>query len=256
MRRVKQIAEGCQISSQLVHLEGAASERILSHECDLVVMGAHSRKAADCHTVGSVVQSVLRESAVPVLAMRSPGDSASDAAAEAETPASPGTGNSAEYRRILLGYDGTALGDNAILKTAPLARALRSELTLVYVLDHSFYPDEAARRRQAEQAETFLRRGKALAEQEGIHTVRTLLESTPRHAADHLIALASARSADLIVVGTHGRRGVDRRLLGSVAEGLLRMATKPVLVVTHNSLRKDGGESLTSAYAAIPFVAQ
>jgi nucleotide-binding universal stress UspA family protein len=43
--------------------------------------------------------------------------------------------------------------------------------------------------------------------------------------------MLTRRTADLIVIGTHGRRGFNHLLLGSVAEGVIRLATKPVLVI-------------------------
>jgi nucleotide-binding universal stress UspA family protein len=57
------------------------------------------------------------------------------------------------------------------------------------------------------------------------------IEQLGRNAADLIAAEADAWPADLIVVGTHGRRGVRRLLLGSVAEGVVRTATKPVLLI-------------------------
>jgi nucleotide-binding universal stress UspA family protein len=51
------------------------------------------------------------------------------------------------------------------------------------------------------------------------------------HAADELVAEAQRWPADLIVVGTHGRRGFRHLLLGSVAEGVIRSAKQPVLLI-------------------------
>lgn len=53
------------------------------------------------------------------------------------------------------------------------------------------------------------------------------------HPVEEIISAANDRGADVIVVGTHGRRGLDRFLLGSISEGVLRRATCPVLCVGH-----------------------
>jgi nucleotide-binding universal stress UspA family protein len=57
------------------------------------------------------------------------------------------------------------------------------------------------------------------------------IETIGHRVADVIAAEAAAWPADLIVVGTHGRRGVNRLLLGSVAEGVARVATRPVLLI-------------------------
>lgn len=54
---------------------------------------------------------------------------------------------------------------------------------------------------------------------------------SPGKIADTIVAEADARNADLIVLGTHGRRGVRRLVMGSVAEGVIRQSNKPVLLV-------------------------
>ena len=58
-------------------------------------------------------------------------------------------------------------------------------------------------------------------------TIEDLDERIPEAIADD----AEAWSADLIVIGTHGRRGLSRLFLGSIAEGVIRVATKPVLLI-------------------------
>lgn len=57
------------------------------------------------------------------------------------------------------------------------------------------------------------------------------IDKLTQHVADMITAEADAWPADLIVIGTPGRRGVRRMLLGSVTEGVARLATKPVLLV-------------------------
>jgi nucleotide-binding universal stress UspA family protein len=62
-------------------------------------------------------------------------------------------------------------------------------------------------------------------------TYRTLIESG--YPPDHIVAIASREAVDQIVIGSHGRRGLQRFFLGSVAERVLRIADRPVLIVKH-----------------------
>ena len=75
-----------------------------------------------------------------------------------------------------------------------------------------------------------LRRWEATAHAEGV-TAKTLLRSGVPHG--EIVAAAREEGADLVVIGTHGRGGVDRLLLGSVADRVIRLAPCPVLAVRH-----------------------
>jgi nucleotide-binding universal stress UspA family protein len=77
-------------------------------------------------------------------------------------------------------------------------------------------------------ADRFCRSAAAVADKRGIANDRTTLHGT---CVDEITAFASANAADAIVIGTHGRSGVSWLVLGSVAEGLLRVSTVPVVTV-------------------------
>jgi nucleotide-binding universal stress UspA family protein len=68
----------------------------------------------------------------------------------------------------------------------------------------------------------------AISEVEGVHCEKRLVRGDPLHG---IIGLAEKESADLIVIGTHGRTGLRRVLMGSVAESVVRHAKCPVLTV-------------------------
>jgi nucleotide-binding universal stress UspA family protein len=74
--------------------------------------------------------------------------------------------------------------------------------------------------------------GAATARNAGIEvdTKFVVLEALAQRICDAIIEEAKHWPADLIIIGTHGRHGFNRLLLGSVAEGVIRLATKPVLV--------------------------
>jgi len=65
----------------------------------------------------------------------------------------------------------------------------------------------------------------------GVDAVAALIEAGDRRAAEAIVDEAAAAGADLIAMGTHGRRGIEHLLIGSVAEGVMRRAKVPVLLV-------------------------
>lgn len=74
-------------------------------------------------------------------------------------------------------------------------------------------------------------RGLATVRQSGIEAKGVLRETIGQRVATVIAEAAGEWPADVVVIGTHGRRGVDRLLLGSVAEGVVRLSTQPVLIV-------------------------
>jgi len=141
------------------------------------------------------------------------------------------------YRKILIPLDGSELAEAAVDAAVPLARAFDSELLLLGVLDltagmydvysEAFSPVDL--RAQLEKfIETALERARGRVEAQGI-AVRSLLEVGVPH--EEIARVAQEHSADLIVMTTHGRKGLSHLLLGSVTEKVFRTAPCPVLVV-------------------------
>lgn len=143
------------------------------------------------------------------------------------------------YRRILVPIDGSASSDAALQHGLRLAQEQRAEIKIVYVLDTQslyvldegfFVEDVAEKWRQAGQ--TLLGRAAEQARRAGVATATALLENGGR-IPDVIVAESKRWPADLIVMGTHGRHGVDHLLLGSVAEGVVRLTAVPVLLIRH-----------------------
>ncbi len=142
------------------------------------------------------------------------------------------------YDRILLPTDASAGADRAIEHAIDAAKRYDAELHVLYVVDtdtYSSYPgdeyvheseglESALERAGNEAVETIIE----AAESEGVEA-----EGVLRHGVPHEEILAYADSADvgLTVIGSKNRSGEYRRLLGSVAERVTRMATRPVTVV-------------------------
>ena|ERR1700722_3651727 len=138
--------------------------------------------------------------------------------------------------RILVATDFSAIADHALDQALDLAEQLHAKITLMHAYEIPIYgfPDgilvatadlglEMSRAAQA-GLNASIEKHKA----RGIEMTTVLRDGPPW---EEINTVAAEVSADVIVVGTHGRRGIARALLGSVAERILRTATRPVLVV-------------------------
>lgn len=145
------------------------------------------------------------------------------------------------YRRILVAIDGSPGAAHALQHAVGLATALSARLRIVHVVDIGIlgYGPElsidvdallAARRNAAEE---ILAAARASVQAPELEVETRLLDTaTPvQRVAAAIAEAASDWPADLLVLGTHGRRGVERWLLGSVAEGVGRRSRLPVLLV-------------------------
>jgi universal stress protein A len=139
------------------------------------------------------------------------------------------------FRRILVATDFAESAERALTCAVQLARRHGAELILLHVyMDLPAYPEitagqvEAIYEEQRRWIESALERRARSARGEGL-LARALLRTGP--AASTIAETAAEEAADLLVVGTHGRSGLDRLILGSVAERVVRLATCPVLVI-------------------------
>lgn len=142
------------------------------------------------------------------------------------------------YQRILVPIDGSSTSDRALQEAIKLIDAQPAQLRLVHVvddmpfLDAEGYVDYAELRELTRKiGERALSRAQEVARQADITVETVLLESNGERIARVIDAEASSWSADLIVIGTHGRTGFNHLLFGSVAEGVVRGASVPVLLV-------------------------
>jgi nucleotide-binding universal stress UspA family protein len=145
-------------------------------------------------------------------------------------------------QHILVATDFSELADTVVDQAIDLAKQLNANVTLVHSYEIPIYgfpdgvlvaPADVASRigeAAATQLDTIARKH----EGSGVKIATVLRMGA---AWDEVNAVAEERKADVIVVGTHGRRGLARALLGSTAERILRTATRPVYVV-HAALPK------------------
>jgi len=142
------------------------------------------------------------------------------------------------YRQIVVAVDGSQTSDLALDEAIRLAKDQQAQLHLVHVIESPYQYDELVGI-DPEQMESALRTAgqkvldEALARtrQEGIQANGVLIEEAAWRISEAIADEAKRQSADLIVIGTHGRHGLRHLVMGSVAEGVIHSATVPVLLV-------------------------
>jgi len=143
------------------------------------------------------------------------------------------------YKRILVAVDGSDISIKALAEAIRLAGDANGIMRIVYVLEEPAINLEPAfdydrfRRMLRSDGEKLLARAQSEASRAGRKCETALIEAPPFGArpSDLIVAEAARWPAEVIVLGTHGRRGLHRLLLGSVAEGVIRASTIPVLLV-------------------------
>ena len=135
------------------------------------------------------------------------------------------------FKKILVPLDGSLLAEHALGKVVELAAGGAAVLLVRAAEAHSL-PGVDPTEMQVEvvrEAEEYLARVAARLEREDIRDVQTSVWYGP--AASAIVEAARLRGADLIVMSTHGRSGLGRLILGSVAEAVLRSTTTPILLL-------------------------
>jgi len=144
------------------------------------------------------------------------------------------------YRRILVPVDGSRASNLGLREAIRLAKGQRARLQLVHVADQHYVlmsgmevgvridelmeSIEQAGRRVLRDAEAVVKRNR-------LSCSSVLLETMTGPAADPIVRQARKWRADLIVIGTHGRRGLKRVVMGSDAEQIVRTSPVPVMLV-------------------------
>jgi nucleotide-binding universal stress UspA family protein len=146
------------------------------------------------------------------------------------------------YKRILVAVDGSPTSNKALTAALQLARDSGGKVLLLHSLDELVYLSGFEYSGEVitiarENAAKVLDDALAIATAAGVAADKKLVDQPGQRLGQTVSDAATAWEADLVVVGTHGRRGLGRVLLGSGAEQVIRMAPVPVLVV-----RGDGGD--------------
>ncbi|MFB6301247.1 MAG: universal stress protein [Haloferacaceae archaeon] len=185
------------------------------HDADCIVMGTHGRTGLDRLALGSVAERTLRESPVPVVTVH--GDTAVDPDLDA----------------VLVPTDDSDPARAAADHAVDLATATGATLHTVHVVDVTAFGAGA----DAPQVLDALREAGRRAIDEVVDRAEaadvSAVEASVLSGAPHdaILDYADEYDTDCIVLGTHGRTGVSRYLLGSVAERVVRLADVPVIVI-------------------------
>lgn len=136
------------------------------------------------------------------------------------------------YERILLPTDGSDASDRAVEQAIGLARETGAALHVLFVVEDIPYApemmDDEVEGQLRDVGEEAIDGIRARADEAGVEVVPALREGAPHTT---ILEYADESDADVIAMGTHGRSGLDRYLLGSVTERVVRTADVPVLTV-------------------------
>jgi nucleotide-binding universal stress UspA family protein len=195
------------------------NEAVGELKSDLVVMGTRGRTGLAHVLLGSTAEGVVRGAPCPVLTVRSmPG------------PAAPGL----RVARILVPVDFSDCSLEAMEYTIQAAKEFSASVTMLHVTEAASYGLDFTlvhagdARKTAQALDKRLGEFAALLKKQGIPARHVLQSGAP---GDAILDRARADAADLIVMGTHGRRGFSHLASGSVAEAVLRQAPCPVLTI-------------------------
>ena len=197
---------------------GTILEYADARDIDLIVMPTHGRQGLDRYLLGSTTERVVRRSDAPVLTIPLNAD------ATIEYP----------YRDVLVPTDGSDCADHALELGVDVATTEAAALHLLSVISLTTLGAELGSVPHAttatERAEELIEDAVTFAEDAGIESVSGTVERDSS-VSRAVLSYVDEQGIDLVVVGTHGRTGFDRYVLGSVAEQLVRTAPVPVLTV-------------------------
>jgi nucleotide-binding universal stress UspA family protein len=196
----------------------ALLERVREHGDDLIVLTTHGRGPASRFFLGSVADELIRRSPVPVLLVR---------------PSAPGPDLIPEpaFEKVLLALDGSPRAETILDPSLDLARLMEARCHLLRVVEAgagSAAWVEATLRRKQDEATAYLAQMAEKVRGQGL-AVQTQVVVAGR-AVEGILEAAQALPGCLLALATHGRGGVRRLLLGSVADKVVRGASGPVLV--------------------------
>jgi nucleotide-binding universal stress UspA family protein len=214
------LAKTFDVEANGMKLEGlpadAIVERAKETRADLVVVGTHGRRGIGRVLIGSVAEGVIRTCTTPVFVV----------------PQHVATAGS--LNRAVVCIDGSPASELALLFAARIAEIENTRLTLCTVVEPESLTGEFDRARFLHEEMETKARETLVRARERVKTVAAV-ESQLLHgdAVAEISSFAQRTSADCIFAGTHGRAGIPRMILGSVASGLLQSSRVPVCTVRH-----------------------
>lgn len=235
---------GFKVQSQVLSGKPVKSILRLADETrvDLIAMSTHGRTGVGRLLLGSVADEVLSYTHVPIFLV--------PAKTEVKSDSSP--------RIIFLPLDGSPLAETAIPIACQFAKNTNAMIYLIRVVDShdsgdesetmtisstSIDDDYAGEKPIVRQAAAYLKRIQLRLQLAGVTSQCQVVEGEP---AEAITRIAGEENADLIVMSTHGRRGVERQFYGSVASEVISHAIWPMLIMC-GKISANAGERSVSA---------
>jgi nucleotide-binding universal stress UspA family protein len=229
--RAAQLRERSGLPISAVVIDGSIPQALVKYvqdsRADMVAMTTHGRGGVRGAWLGSVADHLVRSLEVPVIVTR-----AHEGAGSLSAPP--------KIREILVPLDGSPLAEAALTPAAAVARLFAAELVLAQVVPPlpvgSLFPDTLTPGYDTEiialerkGAQDYLEGLSEDLRERGTRVKTTVVVG--HNVGEALINLAHPERIDLVAIATHGRSGVRRLMLGSVADKLIRAAGPPVLVI-------------------------
>ena len=190
----------------------------------LIAMATHGRSGVSRWLLGSVTEKVLRGTVNPLLVVRAPRDAKTD--------------GEAALTSVIVPLDGSDIAEAVLSRVADLAKALELHVVLVRVYalplatygeDDYYVPDYIELKDQfKDEAEGYLNSTASFLRAQGVAHVSTVV--VEGSAADAIISLARKTPDNLVAMSPYGRSGLQRWVLGSVTEKVVRHCEDPVLI--------------------------
>ena len=149
------------------------------------------------------------------------------------------------YKRILVPIDGSTASQRGFGEALALAKRLDASMVLLHVVE--YYPVmmematastwDLVTTEMRQHGQRVLEHAHEAAQAAGVASETRLEDAAAARVCDLIVQQAGERKCDLIVMGTHGRRGIAHALIGSDAEQVLRMSPVPVLLVRTPSVK-------------------
>lgn len=185
-------------------------------KADLIVLGTYGRKGLNRLLMGSVTSQVIVNSHTDVLVVKK--------------ECSKCTG---VYKSILVPFDGSEFSKKAIVRACELSKIDNAQVTVLYVIPRyeemiGFFKTDSIKKSLMFEAQRIVDEAKGIASKQGV-VVNTEITEGP--SGEEILTTAFKLNNDLIVMGSHGWRGVSKAIMGSTAERVITNASCPILVV-------------------------
>jgi hypothetical protein len=204
LSKTKERAEKEGIKYEVIFHKGEEPYQFIVEEAsnrnvDVIIMGRRGRRGLKKLMMGSVTALVIGHSPCSIFVVPRAGE--------------------LKFKKLLIATDGSEYSKKATSATTELAKKYGSNIIAISV---------AQKEEEIPEAENNIKKVKEICHKEGIKVETITITGTPYEA---IVTTAQIKKADLIVIGTHGRTGLTKLLMGSVAERVIALAQCSVLVV-------------------------